>query len=407
MAGPSPISSEMNVVFLRTDFWFGLTAGGSVGHISGVLRGFKSLGHEICAISTDTLHGVPDEVARVEVLRPWPLLRWPKVRVLGPVLYNVQLLLAARRLMRGTRPDFLYQRHALFSFAGASLARRFRCPLVLEVNDLARRWARERGETIRLGTLAGAIERYVFRRATLLVAVSSVLRDQLVEEGVPAAKILVNPNGVDPNRFRPDVPSADIRERLGLNGLTVVGFIGTFGSWHGVEELGQAIEKVARARPDVHFLLVGDGPRRPALERQIAAAGLSDRTTFTGLVAAEEAPHYLAACDVFVSPHGRPRTGRFIGSPTKLFEYMAMGRGIVASALDQIAEVLQDDDTALLVEPGDADALSKGILRLAADRECAARLGRRARETILEKYTWEHNVSRLLTAVVPHLLMSR
>jgi glycosyltransferase involved in cell wall biosynthesis len=392
----------MKVVFLRTDFWFGLTAGGSVGHIAGVLHALKSLGHDIRAISTDTLHGVPDDVARVEVVRPWPLLLWPKVRVLGPLLYNLQLLVASRRVLRGVRPDFLYQRHSVFSFAGIFLARRLACPLVLEVNAVTGRWAREGGETIRLGPLAAAIERYVFRQAALLVAVSSVLRDQLVEEGVPAGKILVNPNGVDPDRFRPDVPSAGIRERLGLNGRTVVGFIGTFGTWHGVEELGQAIQKVGRARADVHFLLVGEGPGRPSLEREVATAGLQGRVTFTGLVPAEEAPPYLAACDVFVSPHGRPRTGRFIGSPTKLFEYMAMGRGIVASALDQIAEVLEHDQTAWLVEPGNADALSEGILRLAADRDYAARLGHRARRTVLERYTWEHHVSRLLAAVEPH-----
>jgi glycosyltransferase involved in cell wall biosynthesis len=225
------------------------------------------------------------------------------------------------------------------------------------------------------------------------------LHDQLVEEGVPPEKIIVNPNGVDSRRFHPDIPADGIRNRLGLRGRVVVGFIGTFGSWHGVEELGQAIQNVARRRSDVHFLLVGDGLLRPALEQRLASAGLSGRATFTGLVPADEAPRYLAACDLFVSPHGRPRTGRFIGSPTKLFEYMAMGRGLVASALDQIADVLQDGETALLVEPGNVEALSEGILRLASDRPCAARLGRNARERVLAEYTWEHNVSRTLGAL--------
>jgi glycosyltransferase involved in cell wall biosynthesis len=389
----------MNIVFLRTDFWFGLTAGGSVGHVSGILSAMKALGHRVRAFSTDILYGVTPETAAVEVLRPWSFLRWPKIRVLGPLLYNVQILLGARRSLSANPPDLLYQRHAIYSFAAALLARHYRCPLILEVNDLALRWARERSETIRLSAVAALIERYMFRRATLVVAVSRVLHDQLVEEGVPPEKIIVNPNGVDSRRFHPDIPANEIRNQLGLGGRVVVGFIGTFGSWHGVEELGQAIQNVARRRSDVHFLLVGDGLLRPALEQRLASAGLSGRATFTGLVPADEAPRYLAACDLFVSPHGRPRTGRFIGSPTKLFEYMAMGRGLVASALDQIADVLQDGETALLVEPGNVEALSEGILRLASDRHCAARLGRKAREKVLAEYTWEHNVSRTIAAL--------
>jgi glycosyltransferase involved in cell wall biosynthesis len=250
-----------------------------------------------------------------------------------------------------------------------------------------------------LAPLAAAVERFVFREARLLVAISDVVRDQLLEAGVPASRVVVSPNGVDATVFRPDVDGAAVRHRLGVDGRVVIGFIGTFGHWHGVEHLAAAIPAVAAARPDVHFLLIGDGPLRAGVEAGLRSSALNGRVTFTGLVPYHEAPAHLAACDILVSPHGPSRTQRFIGSPTKLFEYMAMGRGIVASDLDQIGQVLEHGRTALLVPPADPAALARAIVSLIESPERARRLGEEARKVVLERYTWEHNVRRMLGAL--------
>jgi len=118
---------------------------------------------------------------------------------------------------------------------------------------------------------------------------------------------------------------------------------------------------------------------------------------FTGLVPQEDGAKYLAACDVLVSPHvPNPDGTPFFGSPTKLFEYMAMGKGIVASRLDQIGEVLEDMTTALLVPPGDVAALANGIARLAGDPALRDRLGAAARRTVLERYTWREHTRRTI-----------
>ncbi len=106
---------------------------------------------------------------------------------------------------------------------------------------------------------------------------------------------------------------------------------------------------------------------------------------------------HLAAMDVLVSPHVPNSDGsRFFGSPTKLFEYMATGRGIVASRLEQIGEVLEHERTALLVPPADETALAAAILRLVDDRDLSARLGASARRRVLERHTWEAHGRRLL-----------
>jgi glycosyltransferase involved in cell wall biosynthesis len=107
----------------------------------------------------------------------------------------------------------------------------------------------------------------------------------------------------------------------------------------------------------------------------------------------------LDACDILVSPHVPLADGSaFFGSPTKLFEYMAMGKGIVASQLGQIGDVLEYEKTALLVEPGNRIELSNAIQRLASSRDLRERLGSAARKAAIERHTWSHNAARVLNA---------
>jgi glycosyltransferase involved in cell wall biosynthesis len=216
---------------------------------------------------------------------------------------------------------------------------------------------------------------------------------------VPDHKIIVNPNGVDVDRFRPGIGGRDVRVELGIaDDEQLVGFVGTFGPWHGVLELAQAIALVPR---DVHFkfLLVGSGKLKSEMEQTIREAGLIDRVIFTGSVAHERVPVLLDACDILVAPHVPLADGSdFFGSPTKLFEYMAMGKGIVASRLGQIGDVLSHEETALLVEPGNSNELASAIMRLAGSKEMRDRLGKNARSVAVDKFTWGHNARRVLDA---------
>ncbi|HYJ45355.1 MAG TPA: glycosyltransferase, partial [Pyrinomonadaceae bacterium] len=176
------------------------------------------------------------------------------------------------------------------------------------------------------------------------------------------------------------------------------GFVGTFGPWHGVVALAEAIKLVPR-EARVRFLLVGSGLLRGEVERILSEAGARSRVILTGAVEHGLVPAYLDACDVLTSPHVPLEDGsEFFGSPTKLFEYMAMGKGIVASRLGQIGDVLQDEETALLVEPGNVRELSEAIVRLADSRPLRESLGAAARREAIAKHTWAHNAGRVLDA---------
>jgi glycosyltransferase involved in cell wall biosynthesis len=120
---------------------------------------------------------------------------------------------------------------------------------------------------------------------------------------------------------------------------------------------------------------------------------------FTGAVGHERVPGLLDACDILVAPHVPLADGsEFFGSPTKIFEYMAMGKGIVASRLGQIGEVLVDGETALLVEPGDVEELREAIVKMIEDKELRHALGVKARQTAEKEHTWTHNAQRVLDA---------
>jgi glycosyltransferase involved in cell wall biosynthesis len=235
--------------------------------------------------------------------------------------------------------------------------------------------------------------------AARIFVVSEVERRNLERAGVEANKIVVNPNGVDPNTFRPGVGGEAVRVNLGVAAEdTLVGFVGSFGPWHGVLALAEAI-KLIPGNLSVRFLLVGSGSLHAQVKQVLANEEEAGRVIFTGAVSHEEVPRLLDACDVLVSPHVPLAGGtEFFGSPTKIFEYMAMAKGIVASRLGQIGEVLEDEKSALLVEPGDARQLSHAIVRLAESRTLREHLGKTARQAAIERHTWKRNAQNVLDA---------
>jgi glycosyltransferase involved in cell wall biosynthesis len=260
---------------------------------------------------------------------------------------------------------------------------------------MGRHW----GRTLKHEGLSRRIEQLNLSSADLIVVVSKAMADEITSRGIDAESVLVNPNGVDPDRYRPDIDSSTVRERFGLQGRVVVGFIGTFGPWHGAEPLARAFAKLVDDDPGradhVRLLMIGDGARLAEVRRILAESRAREAVVFTGLVPQEEGPSYLAACDVLVSPHvPNPDGTPFFGSPTKLFEYMAMGKGIVASNLEQIGEVLEHRRTAWLVPPNDVGALAVALRRLVGDPDLRAALGAAARHEAVIRYTWREHTRR-------------
>jgi glycosyltransferase involved in cell wall biosynthesis len=304
------------------------------------------------------------------------------------------------------------------NFTGAQLRAELGIPLVLEFNG-SEVWVAENwGERLRLHHIALKAESASLRSADIVVTVSKALGDQLSDAGVPRERIVVYPNCINPSIFDPsrfsDADTATLRRGLKIApDATLATFIGTFGAWHGVDFLAGAIRRLIVEdrqwvdRHKLHFLLVGDGLRMQEVRELLAVDPFSGYVTLTGLVPQAEAPLYLAASDLFLSPHMPNADGSaFFGSPTKLFEYMAMEKPIVASDLDQIGAVLKGtylDDVppsggplGELFKPADEVAFLGALKNVVNDPASSRLMAHRAREAALRSYTWSHHVDAIL-----------
>jgi glycosyltransferase involved in cell wall biosynthesis len=397
---PRHVDLHASPVYLRSDMSVGLKAGGSVGHIAGVLNHLGELIGPPIMLTTDVVPTVGSEIEVHCVTPPESFWEYPE---LPSFVMNRAFGHTAARL-DGRPLALVYQRYSLNNFSGARIAADRGVPFVLEYNGSEIWMSRHWGTPLEHEALSERIERLNLAAADLVVVVSRAMEDELLARGVPRSKILMNPNGVEPDRYSPAVDGTPVRRRLGLEGKTVIGFIGTFGPWHGAEVLAEAFGRLLAARPEwrarARLLMIGDGVRMPEVRSALARHRVDEACVLTGLVPQAEGPSYLAACDILASPHVPNADGTpFFGSPTKLFEYMAMGKGIVASDLDQIGDVLEHGRAALMVTPGDVDSLVAGLTTLMEDPARGETLGREARRMVLDRHTWRSHTARIVDAL--------
>jgi glycosyltransferase involved in cell wall biosynthesis len=301
--------------------------------------------------------------------------------------YNLPAFLRLYRVWRREQPDALYERCNLYLLAGMWLRRCTGVPMLLEVNSPL---ARERGAFGGLGLprLARKLEHRVWRGADRVLPVTHVLARELRDAGVAAERIVVIPNAIDPARFGQRMDVATAKAQLGLSGYTVIGFTGFMRDWHGLDAVVKWM-----ASPDapsvVHLLLVGEGPALPALKMQAEVLGITRRVTFAGLVERAMVPRMVAAFDIALQPKAVEYC-----SPLKLFEYMALGKAIVAPDQENIREVLVPEVSGILFDARKPQSLTAAIARLAGDENLRARLGAEAQRTIAG-HSWTENALRV------------
>lgn len=361
----------------------------------------KSPWEELAPVAARVLHLPPgaDTTSAIVTLKAFHQTvgaNSPLPSELRRILYNRELGRQLKAHFNDDPPDFIYERASLFATAGVQLARELNRPLVVEINaPPALEQAAYRGTC--LGELAAQTERWTFAQADLVLVVSSALRDHVLGSGGDPERVHVVPNGVDPAFFQP-CPSGAGAHDASSNGGLVLGFVGGLRPWHGVDVLPALLARVARCHNNLRLVIVGDGPLRGDLERELDERGLTHRVLFTGAVAHEDVPEHIRGFDVAVAPYVLPEHP-FYFSPLKLFEYMACGVPVVAARLGQIAEIVRDGETGLLYPPGELDALAAACDRLLSDPALRRRLGKAAAEEVRARYTWDHNATRVVELV--------
>ncbi|GAA4818223.1 hypothetical protein GCM10023232_13520 [Sphingosinicella ginsenosidimutans] len=301
-------------------------------------------------------------------------------------------------LVREWRPDILHAHSpVLTALAAQPVARRHGLPLVYEIRAFWEDAAVGNG-TGREGSLRYRATRWLetraARRADAVAVICEGLRGDLIARGIPGDKLFVSPNGVDMALFGdPIATDPAFARQIGLEGAEVIGFIGSFYDYEGLDDLIEAMPRLIARRPAAHLLLVGGGPMEAALKAQAAASSAAGRIHFTGRVPHQEVERYYALVDVLAYPRKAMRLTELV-TPLKPLEAMAQLKLVAASNVGGHRELIEDGVTGTLFAPDDPDALADALAGLLEDRAIWPQRRAAARAFVERERNWSSNISR-------------
>jgi glycosyltransferase involved in cell wall biosynthesis len=297
--------------------------------------------------------------------------------------------------VEGKEVMMVWQRHDLFAGPGRRLANKFHVPLVTSVEATvvweARKWGVYR--PIWGNLLEHYSEAKALRESDLVSCVSEEVREKVIALGVSADRAIVSPNGVDSSLFHPRVEGAPVLEKFKLQGRRVIGWTGSFRSFHGLDSLLGAFRRVHQKHPDTVLMLVGDGQELDRMKHLAVESGLMDSVLFPGRIPFTEVPSFVAAFDIAVVTAASAEGFHY--SPLKLKEYLALGRPVIAARAGDLPKQFSGDSDLLFYEAGNVSSLSSGLLRLLEDDGLRERFRKRAADQFAAGGTWLHELENV------------
>jgi len=320
---------------------------------------------------------------------PSPLLEWREVSALTARIDS---------LVDSWAPDQLHAHSpVLNALAAIRVAKRRRLPLVYEIRAFWEDAAVGNGtgsEGSPRYRLIRMLETHAARQADAVAVICEGLREDLISRGIPAAKILVSPNGVDLGLFGAPPPrDSALAASLGLDGREVVGFIGSFYDYEGLDDLIAAMPMLVAARPDACLLLVGGGPMEAALRQQAATSPVADRIVFAGRVPHDKVELYYSLVDILAYPRKAMRLTELV-TPLKPLEAMAQRRLVAASDVGGHRELIVDGVTGTLFPPDDPPAIAAALATMFSDRAGWEARRNSARAFVERDRNWSSNIAR-------------
>jgi PEP-CTERM/exosortase A-associated glycosyltransferase len=305
------------------------------------------------------------------------------------------------------KPDVIHAHSpSLTGIAAIGAARRFGLPVVYEMRASWEDGAVDHGTARPSGLryrISRGLESWVLRHADAVTTICEGLRSDILSRGIPEGKVTVVPNAVDPLRFRADTrPNPELARRLGIEGTLVVGFIGSFYRYEGLDLLIEALPLMLGRMAAVRLLLVGGGDEEEALKQQAAEACIADKVIFTGRVPHKDVQDYYNLVNVLVYPRHRTRLTEKV-TPLKPLEAMAQGRAVVASDVGGHREIIRDGETGRLFKADNAADLADKVLEMLQDQSNAGLMRARARRFVETERTWAASVRRYVEVYRPIL----
>ncbi|MDO7842489.1 TIGR04063 family PEP-CTERM/XrtA system glycosyltransferase [Sphingomonas immobilis] len=364
-----------------------------------ILKAQQARGWQVAAVTGPRYQ--PGGVA-VEHIDGIDFHRTPALAKLPPVLTELHEIHAfSRRVAQvadAFQPDIIHAHSPVIdALAAMRVARARRTPLVYEIRAFWEDAAVGNGTgtegSLRYKAIR-ALETWAVRRADAVSVICEGLRRDLVSRGIPAEKIMVSPNGVDLSLFgEPPAPDLALAESLGIANAEVIGFIGSFYDYEGLDDLIAAMPMLVAQRPAAHLVLVGGGPMEAALRAQAEASPVARHIHFVGRVPHGEVERYYSLIDVLAYPRKDMRLTDLV-TPLKPLEAMAQRRLVAASNVGGHRELIRDGETGTLFAAGDPAAIAAALAGLLADRGSWEARRVRGRAFVESERNWAVNVGR-------------
>lgn len=330
----------------------------------------------------------------------WPAFYFLPKPVKFPMLRHAACVAAlAERVVevaREVKPDIIHAHSpSLDGLAAGRAARKLRLPWIYELRYYEEDTAVDRKKTVYNSPryrFSRWLEQRAMEQADVVITIASALRADLIKRGIPENKIYQSPNGVDTTAFTPRNPDTEIIARHRLAGKTVIGFIGSFYIYEGLDVLVDAMLLLLKQRRDLTLLMAGEGELEPMLKARIPAE-LQEHFIFAGRVPHRDVQRYYSVMDILAYPRISSRLTE-LTTPLKPLEAMAMERAVIGSRIGGMAELVRHDDTGLLVEPSDPKALAAAIAHLTDYPDERRALAARGLAFVRETRDWKRIVER-------------
>jgi glycosyltransferase involved in cell wall biosynthesis len=387
------INKKIKILFIRNEFYGAVTSGGVAALYYGLTNALIKEGHKVIFISSGEMN-LSKEVILYKLHFSNLFKNLPEIL---NIPYMIKTYFQILKIIKDERPNLIFQHHHDFNFVGTLLKRKTKLPFFLHA-DGVEYWVKKNWGKLYFGNLLKWAEEIQWFNSDRIFVPSEVVKNQLIAYNVNSEKIIISPNSVDPDLFSPKIKDLDLKKELGLENSFLCGFAGTFGHWHGVDTIAECIKYVKDKIPNVKFLLVGDGLFRAKVEEILKRDQTQEYCFITGMVPLSKVPNYLSICDILLTPcKSNDDNSAFFNSPIKLYEYMAMGKPIVATEIGQQAIVLKHNITALLHKENDSVSHANAIIELFNNSKLAFELGLNARKEVEKYHNWQNNANRIFT----------
>jgi len=330
---------------------------------------------------TPLRHSMPDQIP---VLNQFALISQLEARIV--------------EVVEEVKPDVIHAHSpALNGMAALRAARRCGLPLVYEIRAFWEDAAVDHGTSKEWGMryrLSRALETRVMKGANMITTICNGLKNEIHSRGIPDSKVQVIPNAVDINSFTVSAEKdQQLQEQLGLQNAKVLGFLGSFYAYEGLDLLIQAMPELLKQDPGYRLLLVGGGPQEQALKQQVTDLGIEDAVVFTGRVPHQQVQGYYSLVDVLVYPRKAMRLTDLV-TPLKPLEAMAQKKLVVASDVGGHKELIKDGDNGVLFEAGSVSSLVSAITGLIGQPERWPNIKDSGRSYVETERNWEVSVAR-------------